>query len=119
MVALARRRTSDETQSIAPPAAPAPRAPQPLRPATVQMTMFFSPEGVLHHTRCRSPLHFRGIRAEIESDFFCLTCHEHVAVPRFAVSQIPVEEMEGTRSTAASPVVRLVPKEVEKRSSAG
>ena len=117
MAALARGRTLDETQAIAPPAPPAPRAPQPLRPATLQMTMYFSPEGILHHTRCRSRLAFRGVRAQIESDFFCLTCHEHVAVPHFAVTQIPVEAPESDRS--ASCVVRLVPKDVdvEKRSS--
>ena len=118
MAALAPRRTSDETDSIAIPAAPPARAPQPLRPPTLQMTIYFSADGTLHHTRCRTPLHFRGIRAEIESDFFCTTCHEHVAVPRFAVSQIPVET-ENEKPTVEPPVMRLVRREGEKRSSAG
>ena len=119
MAALARRRTPDETDSTVAPTPPAPREPQPLRPATVQMTMYFSPEGLLHHTRCRSRLHFRGVRAQIESDFFCLTCCEHVAVPHFAITQIPVEAAESDRPAAPAPVVRLLRNDVEKRSSAG
>jgi hypothetical protein len=83
------------------------------------MTMYFSPEGFLHHTRCRSRLHFRGVRAQIESDFFCLTCCEHVAVPHFAISQIPVEAAENDRPVSSTPVVRLLRNDVEKRSSAG
>ena len=118
MAALAPRRTSDETDLIASPAPSAPRAPQPLRPPTLRMTMYFSADGTLHHTRCRTPLAFRGIRAEIESDFFCTTCHEHVAVPRFAVSQIPVET-DSEKPTVEPSVMRLVRREVEKRSSAG
>ena len=117
MAALAPRRTPRDTNVSAIPAQPAPRQPQPLRPATVQMTMYFSPEGTLHHTRCRTPLQFRRIRAEIESDFWCPTCKEHVAVPRFALSQIPVE-VETERGTEV-PIVRLVPREGERRSSAG
>ena len=119
MAALARPRTPDETESTTLSTPPVSREPQPLRPPTVQMTMYFSPEGVLHHTRCRSPLHFRGIRAEVESDFWCATCHEHVAVPRFAVSQIPVEAAETERAPVPGHIVRLVRKDVEKRSSAG
>jgi hypothetical protein len=53
--------------------------------------MYFTPEGVLHHARCQSQLHFRGVRAGLEADFFCPSCHEHVSVPKYAVSQIPVE----------------------------
>jgi hypothetical protein len=71
-------------------AAPRPRTPEPA-PTTVRMTMYFSPEGILHHTRCQSRLHFRGVRAGLEADFFCASCHEHVSVPKYAVSQIPVE----------------------------
>ena len=118
MAVLAPRQTSDETDSTVIPAPPAPREALLLRPPTVRMAMYFSAEGTLHHTRCRSPLHFRGIRAEIESDFFCLTCHEHVAVPRFAVSQIPIET-ESDRPKVETPVVRLVRRDVEQRSSAG
>ena len=118
MPALARPRTPNETDSTAVPTPPATREPQPLRPPTLQMTMYFSPEGVLHHTRCRSALHFRGVRAEVESDFWCASCHEHVAVPRFAVSQIPVETVESERATGTNPLVRLVRTEVENRRSA-
>jgi len=118
MAALAPRRTSDETDPNAPLSPAALREPQPLRPPTVRMTMYFSPEGALHHARCRRPLHFRGIRAEIESDFWCSACHEHVALPRYAVASIPVESEED-RPGAPTNVVRLVRVDAERRSSAG
>ena len=117
MAALAPRRTSDETDPTAIPT-PAAREPQPLRPSTLRMAMYFSPDGILHHTRCRRPLQFRGIRAEIESDFWCGACHEHVALPRYAVTSIPVET-ESDRPSVPSNVVRLMRVEAEKRSSAG
>jgi hypothetical protein len=66
------------------------------------MAMYFSPEGILHHTRCQSRLHFRGVRAGLEADFFCRACHEHVTVPKYAVAQIPVEREPERKS-----VVRL------------
>lgn len=131
MAALARRRMSAEMSAAMsaqpdapvvptpPPAPPARREPQPLRPVTVQMTMYFSPEGYLHHTRCRTRLHFRGVRAQIESDFFCLTCCEHVAVPHFAITQIPVETADSDRPATPTAVVRLLRNDVERRSSAG
>lgn len=118
MAALAPRKTSDETDPTAIPTPAAPREPQPLRPPTVRMTMYFSPDGRLHHARCRRALHFRGICAEIESDFWCSTCHEHVTVPRYAVASIPVET-ESDRPNVPSNVVRLVRGDAEKRSSAG
>ncbi len=75
------------------------------RSASVRMAMYFSPDGTLHHARCRQPLQFRGVRAELEGDFWCLTCHEHVTVPRYAVAGIPVEEeMEMERPS----VLRIV-----------
>ena len=77
------------------------------RSATVRMTMYFSPDGTLHHTRCRQPLQFRGIRAELEGDFMCLACHEHVAVPRYALPAIPVEDETETETERAN-VLRLV-----------
>lgn len=80
----------------------APRVPKPDPAATVRMAMYFSPEGILHHTRCQSRLHFRGVRAALEADFFCPACHEHVTVPKYAVSQIPVEA-----ATERKTVVRL------------
>jgi hypothetical protein len=73
------------------------------QPPALRMTMYFSPEGALHHTRCRRPLHFRGIRAELEGDFWCSACHEHVTLPKYAVSHVPVES-EGERTN----VLRLV-----------
>lgn len=118
MAALAPRRTSDETDPTAIPTPAAPREAQPLRPPALRMAMYFSPDGTLHHTRCRQALHFRGIRAEIESDFWCSTCHEHVAVPRHAVASIPVET-ESDRPSVPSNVVRLVRVDAEKRRSAG
>lgn len=90
---------------IVPVAVPKPakrRKPQPIREPAVQMAMYFSPEGILHHARCQRPLHFRGVRAELEADFFCRACHEHVTVPKYAVPQIPVE-----RETERKNVVRL------------
>ena len=62
------------------------------RSASVRMAMYFSPDGTLHHARCRQPLQFRGVRADLEGDFWCLACHEHVTVPRYALPGIPVEE---------------------------
>jgi hypothetical protein len=70
----------------------------------VRMAMYFSPEGELHHARCRQALQFRGVRAEIEGDFWCNACHEHVAVPAYAVAQIPFDTGEETPTT----VLRLV-----------
>jgi hypothetical protein len=97
------RPTSDETVPavIATPSA----RRQEVSPAPLRMAMYFSPDGTLHHARCRRPLQFRGVRADLEGDFWCNACHEHVAVPRYAVPQIPVEaEDEGDRKA----VVRLV-----------
>ena len=97
------RPSSDETVPAA-IATPSPRR-EALTTAPVRMAMYFSPDGTLHHARCRRPLQFRGVRAELEGDFWCNACHEHVAVPRYALPQIPVEgESESDRKI----VVRLV-----------
>jgi hypothetical protein len=99
---------SQTTEAIVPvkvPKLPKRSAPQPPKsdPApTLRMAMYFSPEGILHHARCHSRLHLRGVRAALEADFFCGTCHEHVTVPKYAVSQIPVESVPERRN-----VVRL------------
>lgn len=86
---------SQTNEAIVPVKVPkrsAPRPPKPeASPAAVQMTMYFSPEGILHHARCQSRLYLRGVRAGLEADFFCHSCHEHVTVPKYAVTQIPVE----------------------------
>ncbi len=109
---------SQTAEAIVPVKVPkrsAPRSPKPEpAPATVRMTMYFSPEGILHHARCQSRLHFRGVRAALEADFFCLSCHEHVTVPKYAVSQIPVESTPERknvvrRGAVASAAVRTSP----------
>jgi hypothetical protein len=86
----------------APKRAAAPQPPKPDHPTVVQMAMYFSPEGILHHARCHSRLHLRGVRAGLEADFFCGTCHEHVTVPKYAVTQIRVESVPERKN-----VVRL------------
>jgi hypothetical protein len=80
----------------------APPTAEPKQAAPEQMAMYFSPEGILHHARCQSRLHFRGVRAGLEADFFCRVCYEHVTVPKYAVSQIPVE-----RAPERKNIVRL------------
>jgi hypothetical protein len=76
------------------------------RSAAVRMAMYFAPDGTLHHTRCRQSLSFRGVRGELEADFFCLSCHEHVTVPAYAVSGIPVEDVTEAERTGALRLVR-------------
>ena len=92
MAALASPRTApDET---IPATRPAPSLRHALRhqpAAPVRMAMYFSPEGTLHHARCRRPLDLRGVRAELEIDFWCRACHEHVTLPTYAIPQIPVQ----------------------------
>ena len=70
----------------------------------VKMAMYFSTEGRLHHSRCKQPLQFQGVRAEIEADFWCRACHEHVTVPAYAVSGIPMQSHEDEPTT----LLRLV-----------
>ncbi|MFI5325853.1 MAG: hypothetical protein ACHQ7H_06435, partial [Candidatus Rokuibacteriota bacterium] len=36
----------------------------------------------------KQPLEFQGRRAQLELDFYCLRCMEHVALPQFALSRI-------------------------------
>ena len=95
--------TAEAIVPVKRPKRSAPRTPK-LEPASgaVRMAMYFSPEGILHHARCQSRLHFRGVRAALEADFFCPSCHEHVTVPKYAVSQIPVEDANERKN-----VVRL------------
>jgi len=81
------RTSSDETVAPATSPLPSTRRARP-RPATPRMAMYFSPDGTLHHARCRRPLQFRGIRAELEGDFWCDGCHETVTLPKYAVSQV-------------------------------
>ena len=94
-----------------PKRAAAPQPPKSNPAPALRMAMYFSPEGILHHARCHSRLHLRGVRAALEADFFCGTCHEHVTVPKYAVSQIPVESAAGRKN-----VVRLTAVEAARHS---
>jgi len=76
------------------------------RSATVRMSMYFAPDGTLHHARCRKPLQFRGVRAEVEGDFWCLACHEHVTIPYYALPDIPVDAAVETERPALLRLVR-------------
>lgn len=51
-------------------------------------TVYASHDGELYHTVCKQPLEFQGRRAQLEFDFYCLRCMEHVALPQFALSRI-------------------------------
>jgi hypothetical protein len=83
------RRINETKRATAAPAEPRTAGARVASPPF--MTVFFSEEGGLHHTRCRRSLEFRGIRAELEADFYCAGCHEHVTLTRYAMSRIPVE----------------------------
>jgi hypothetical protein len=118
MAAVAPRKSSDETKQTGIPTPDAIREPHALRPPTVRMAMYFSADGRLHHARCRRPLQFRGIRADIESDFWCSACHEHVALPRYAVTSIPVEtDSDRPEASSSSNVVRLMRGDTDKRAT--
>ena len=60
-------------------------------PVSVKVAMYFAVDGTLHHTRCRTRLQLRGVRAKLEADFWCSSCHEHVTLTTYAATQIPVE----------------------------
>jgi len=51
-------------------------------------TVYASPDGELYHAVCKTQLEFQGRRAQLEFDFYCLRCMEHVALPQFALSRI-------------------------------
>ena len=51
-------------------------------------TVYASHDGDLYHAICKQPLEFQGRRAQLELDFYCLRCMEHVALPQFALSRI-------------------------------
>jgi hypothetical protein len=50
--------------------------------------VYASPDGELYHSACKTALEFQGRRAQLEFDFYCLRCMEHVALPQFALSRI-------------------------------
>jgi hypothetical protein len=54
------------------------------------VTVYFHTDGELHHGWCGHPLEFHGTRAEIEMDFFCIRCVEHVTLPNAILPRIPV-----------------------------
>jgi hypothetical protein len=51
-------------------------------------TVYASADGELYHAVCKTPLEFQGRRAQLEFDFYCLRCMEHVALPQFALSRV-------------------------------
>ena len=51
-------------------------------------TVYASADGELYHGPCKQPLEFQGRRAQLEFDFYCLRCMEHVALPQFALSRV-------------------------------
>lgn len=51
-------------------------------------SLYATPDGELHHAVCRQPLEFQGRRGQVELDFYCLRCMEHVALPQFALGRI-------------------------------
>jgi hypothetical protein len=54
------------------------------------VTVYFHTDGELHHGWCGHPLEFHGTRAELEMDFFCIRCVEHVTLPNAILPRIPV-----------------------------
>ena len=67
----------------------------PARPSFNEMptitTVFLGEEG-LHHARCGQPLMYLRRRQGVELDFHCRVCHEHVSLPEYALSRVPVGE---------------------------
>jgi hypothetical protein len=66
-----------------------------VRPAANEMptitTVFLGEDG-LHHARCGQPMAFLRKRQGLELDFHCRVCHEHVTLPEYALSRVPVGE---------------------------
>jgi hypothetical protein len=50
---------------------------------------FRMPDGQIGHARCGSSLEFQGGRAQLELDFYCPHCVEHVTLPECILSRIP------------------------------
>ena len=107
MAALVSPQTKPQETTLAPitPAVPSERRRggrrrrSEIEAERVRMAMYFSTDGRLHHSRCKQPLQFRGVRAEVEGDFWCRACHEHVTVPTYAVAGIPVHSHEDEPTT--------------------
>jgi len=62
--------------------------PEMLRAPIV--TVFRTPDGEVRHGRCHQTLEYHGRRAELELDFYCLRCTEHVTLPELVFPRIPV-----------------------------
>jgi hypothetical protein len=62
-------------------------------------TVYASQDGELYHAVCKTPLEFQGRRAQLEFDFYCLRCMEHVALPQFALSRIRFDLPRPTDAT--------------------
>ena len=54
------------------------------------LMVFRARDGRMGHARCGGPLTFQGRRAEIELDFYCPRCVEHVTIPECILSRIPL-----------------------------
>ena len=57
------------------------------------VTVFRTPDGHVRHGRCHQTLEFHGRRAQIELDFYCLRCTEHVTLPELVFPRIPVRQL--------------------------
>ena len=71
---------------------PEPEA-SPLDNPTI-VTVFMEPSGTICHSRCRQPLEYQGTRAQLEVDFYCLRCVEHVSLPLRVLPRIPQASRE-------------------------
>ena len=77
-------------------------------------TVYASQTASSYHAVCKHPLEFQGRRAQLELDFYCLRCMEHVALPQFALSRIRFDLPRPTDATfrsgprASSPTSKLV-----------
>src|SRR2546428_7338538 len=65
---------------------------KPAANETPTITTVFLGEDGLHHTRCGQPMAFLRRRQGLELDFHCRVCHEHVSLPEYALSRVPVGE---------------------------
>lgn len=59
--------------------------------------------GAVCHARCGQPLGFQGRRGELELDFYCHRCMEHVTVPECVVPLIPVVDDRFQGVTVGAP----------------
>ena len=67
------------------------KPPVERRDAPAISTVYLTDDG-LHHARCGEVLAFIRRRQGLELDFHCRVCHEHVSLPEYALSRVPVGE---------------------------